>query len=107
MRLQAFKHCYNFRMQKKHVKELAQLFSSIESEEEAAKLLKDLCTPQEIDSFAERWEIIQQLAARKTQREVAEKLGVSISKVTRGSRVLQYGEGGFELFLKKLQKAKE
>lgn len=88
----------------KNLNELAQLFASIKSEEEAEKLLKDLCTPQEIDSFAERWEIIQELAKGKTQREVSKKLGVSISKVTRGSHVLQYGEGGFNLFLEKLKR---
>ena len=68
-------------------------------------LLKDLLTPQEIDSIAERWELIQMLAEGTPQREVAEKLGISISKITRGSRMLQYGSGGFLYFLEKLGKA--
>lgn len=67
-------------------------------------LLEDILTPGELESLAERWQEIQLLAAGKTQRAVAAKLGISISKVTRGSRMLQYGTGGFAHFLKKLKK---
>ena len=66
-------------------------------------LLEDILTPQEIDSLAERWQLVQELAKGTPQREVAEKLSVSISKITRGSRVLQYGRGGFRIFLQRLR----
>lgn len=85
-------------------KDLFRLFASIESPEEAKLLLEDILTPQELESIAERWQEIQLLAKGMTQRDVAKKLGVSISKVTRGSRMLQYGSGGFELFLARLAK---
>lgn len=88
----------------KHIRDLYELFSSIDSPDEAKMLLEDILTPQEIDSLAERWQEIQLLAAGHTQREVAKKLGISISKVTRGSRQMQFGTGGFKLFLKKLGK---
>jgi TrpR family transcriptional regulator, trp operon repressor len=86
--------------------ELYQLFCSIETSKEARMLLEDLLTPQELDSLAERWQEIQALAKGIPQREVAERLGISISKVTRGSRTLQYGSGGFIYFLKKLKKVR-
>jgi len=63
-------------------------------------LLQDLLTPNERESLAERWQIIQLLAKGMPQRDVAHTLGVSISKVTRGSRVLQEGKGGFLKALK-------
>ncbi|MFA6259192.1 MAG: Trp family transcriptional regulator [Candidatus Peribacteraceae bacterium] len=87
---------------KKHLKDLYALFASVETEQEAAQLLSDILTPQEIESVAERWQIVQGLARDIPQREVAAKLGVSISKVTRGSRMLQYGSGGFRRFLGKV-----
>lgn len=74
------------------------------TEKEAEILLKDILTPQELDSIAERWELIQMLSDGVPQREVADKLGISISKITRGSRMLQYGSGGFLYFLEKLGK---
>jgi len=83
---------------------LYELFATVRTEKEAEILLKDILTPQELDSIAERWELIQMLAEGVSQREVADKLGISISKITRGSRMLQYGSGGFDYFLEKLGK---
>ncbi len=89
---------------KKHIAELYTLFASVEDEKEAKLLLADILTPQELESLAERWQLIQALAEGVPQRDIAEKLGISISKITRGSRMLQFGEGGFQYFLKKLGK---
>jgi Trp operon repressor len=66
---------------------------------EAKILVEDLFTPKEIQSLAERWELVQALAAGMTQREISKKLKISISKVTRGSRAFRHGGGGFKLFL--------
>lgn len=85
-------------------KDLYKLFCAIETPAEAKLLLEDILTPQELDSVAERWQEVQLLAQGMTQRDVAKKLDISISKVTRGSRMLQYGSGGFSLFLKKMGK---
>ena len=86
---------------KKHLDDLYALFVSVENEKEAEKLLEDILTPQELASVAERWQLIRELAKGTPQREIAAKLGISISKITRGSRMLQYGGGGFAKFLKK------
>ena len=67
-------------------------------------LLNDILTPQELESVAERWQLIQALASGKPQREIAHDLKLSISKITRGSRMLKYGSGGFGLFLRKQKK---
>ncbi|MDD5470064.1 MAG: Trp family transcriptional regulator [Candidatus Peribacteraceae bacterium] len=88
----------------KHLRELYQLLASVRSEKEAKLLLEDLLTPQELASLAERWQLIQELHAGSPQRDIAKKLRVSISKITRGSRQMKFGSGGFPLFLKRLQK---
>ena len=90
----------------KHLRELFALFASIESVKESEKLLRDILTPQEIDDIAERWQLVQALASGMTQRDIAKKLNISISKITRGSHELQYGSGGFQLFLEKMKKQK-
>ena len=86
------------------LKDLYELVSSIENEKEAKMLLEDLLTPQELASLSERWQLIQELHKNTPQRTIAQKLGVSISKITRGSRMLQFGSGGFAHFLTKLGK---
>lgn len=88
----------------KEYSELIALFSSVESHKEADQLLQDILTPQEIVSLSERWQLIQELAKGTAQRDIAKKLDLSISKITRGSRMLQFGSGGFLHFLKKLGK---
>jgi|GEM_PF-454450 len=85
-----------------HLKELSRVFASLEDEKEALMVLKDLFTPQEIESLAERWALIQELHKGTPQRAIAKELGISISKITRGSRMLKFGAGGFEMLLKRL-----
>lgn len=88
----------------KALKDLNELFASVDSPKEAKILLQDMLTRQELDALAERWQLIQALASGMTQRDAAKKCKVSISKITRGSHELQYGKGGFLYFLKKLKK---
>jgi TrpR family trp operon transcriptional repressor len=88
----------------KHLRDLYELFSAIQTPAEAEQLLADILTPQELAAIAERWQLVQELQKRTPQREIAKKLNVSISKITRGSRMLQYGAGGFRIFLERLKK---
>lgn len=85
---------------KKAYKELLELLSLKKNHIEWDALLRDLLTPQERDSLAERWQIIQLLDKGMPQREIADLLQVSISKITRGSRALLDGKGGFESALR-------
>lgn len=87
---------------KQHYRDLYELFAAVENNKEAEMLLTDILTPQEIESLAERWQIVQELAKGSSQRDIAQKLNLSISKVTRGSRVMKYGTGAFARFMKKL-----
>lgn len=87
-----------------HLQDLYALFSAVDTVEEAELLLQDMLTPQELESVSERWQLIRQLHSGTAQRDIATDLGVSISKITRGSRMLQHGGGGFRYFLDKLQK---
>ena len=90
----------------KALKDLFALFAAIETQRESEMLLHDILTPQELEDIAERWQLIQALASGMTQRDVAKKCGVSISKITRGSHELQHGTGGFKHFLEKMKKVK-
>lgn len=87
----------------KALKELSKLFSKIKTEAEWKKFLEDFFSPSELLQFEERWLIAAKLLDGSTQRHVAESLGVSISKVTRGAQVLKFGQGSFQNLKKKLQ----
>ena len=53
--------------------------------------LEDILSPHEIETIDERIKVMHALVAGKTQREIAEELELSITTVSRGSRILQYG----------------
>ena len=57
--------------------------------------LHDLLTPGEYDALAIRWQIVKLLADGLTQREITERLHISIATVTRGSRELYDKHGAF------------
>ena len=84
-------------------KELAKLVASIKGAKEADTFLKALLTPAEHAELAKRWQIVKQLIRGVSQREIRDALSASIATVTRGSRELQYGNGTFQKFYKRLQ----
>lgn len=61
--------------------------------------LRDLLTPAEYRDTALRWRIVKRLAQGVPQRDIAATLGVSLSKITRGSRELSDERGGFSRVL--------
>ena len=86
-------------------KELLEVFSKLSSDKEfVGTFLKDMFTPHEVENLALRWQIIKKLNKGDTHREVAGDLGLGISTVTRGSRMLRNKNGGFHQMLKKLGK---
>lgn len=79
---------------------LSWLLVNIKSTEEMRLLLQDLMTPQEIVEVGERIQIIKHLKAKLTQRKVAETMGISVTTVNRGARVLKFGTGAAEKHIK-------
>lgn len=85
-------------------KDLSLLLSSVRNQKEADRLLNDLLSPAEIQNIAERWFIMQQIAAGHSHRAIAKSVGTSIAKVSRCAKVVRYGNGAIVSSLKKLGK---
>jgi len=69
---------------------LAKALLTIKTEEEYARVMKDLMTPQEIRVLEERWRIAQMLeAGEKSYREIAAETGVSVTTIGRVARFLK------------------
>jgi TrpR family transcriptional regulator, trp operon repressor len=69
--------------------EVAEVFASIGEKSSMRRFFDEIFTPNERADIALRWQILRLLHEKKTQREVAAKLGVSLCKVTRGAKVLK------------------
>ena len=87
--------------------ELISVFQKIAGDR---KLLKaffvDILSPAEYKELGVRWQIVKQLAAGKSQRDVAKNLHTAIATITRGSRELADKDGGFQQVLNKISKTK-
>ena len=59
------------------------------SPQEMKNALGDLLTSSELDDVAKRLQIIELLAEGVPQRQIADRLGVGIATVSRGSNVLK------------------
>jgi TrpR family trp operon transcriptional repressor len=53
------------------------------------ELLRCLLTPAETADIAARWALVKALEQKRPQREIARDLGLSLCKITRGSRELK------------------
>ena len=56
---------------------------------ELEKFLSELLTPAELHDLVLRWELLELLEQGVSQRKVAETLGVSLCKITRGAKILK------------------
>jgi len=88
--------------------ELAVALASLASEEEARAVLRDLCTPAEIRTLAERWQVAKLLDEGKlTYRDIHDATGVSTTTIVRVARFLKEEQnGGYRLLLDRLKEPK-
>jgi TrpR family trp operon transcriptional repressor len=63
------------------------------------EFLYSLFTPAEADEMAKRWALVKELSEGTPQRRVAEDLGLSLCKITRGSRELKKQNSAFRAML--------
>ncbi len=78
-------------MKKKLLKNLVDELVSINNNNQMKKILTAILTPKELEDIPIRLEILKLLKKGVSQREIAEKLGVGIATITRGSREIKTG----------------
>lgn len=79
--------------------DLIEALASVDSREEMAAFLTDLCTPAELEALADRWSVVPLLADGVPYRAVHEQTGVSVTTVGRVARCLEHGSGGYRAVL--------
>jgi TrpR family trp operon transcriptional repressor len=88
-----------------NINELAVVFARTADERQIAAYFRALFTPREIAALASRWALVKALHGKESQREIAKKLGVSLCKITRGSRELKKEDSAFLKMLAMLETA--
>ncbi len=70
-------------------RELLNTILSIDNPDELETFLAEILTPSELDDLSLRWKLLKALHEGTSQREIARKFGISLCKITRGSRILK------------------
>ncbi|MCL1600657.1 MAG: YerC/YecD family TrpR-related protein [Actinomycetia bacterium] len=75
---------------------------SLEDQEGAERLLRDLCTRRELEEIVSRWAVVRRLAAGDSYRAIRENTSVSTATITRINDWLRNGSGGYGEALNRL-----
>ena len=86
-------------MKKNDIDEISELIASSKDKKQIMEYLQSLLTPSERKNITKRWKILKGLYQGKSQRKVAEEIGVSLCNVTRGARELKPADSGLRKFL--------
>ena len=70
---------------------------SLKNHDECYSFFEDICTVNEILSFAQRFQVAAMLRAKKTYLEIAEETGASTATISRVNRSLNYGNDGYDM----------
>lgn len=68
------------------------------------RFLSSILTPAEIREISSRWALVRLLDQGVSQRQIAKKLGLSLCKITRGSRELKKRHSAFKKMIDQYSK---
>ena len=83
-------------------RDLFRALLSLETEEECRMFLEDVCTVKEITDMAQRLKVARLLRAKTSYALINQETGNSTATISRVSRCLDYGAGGYDLVLERL-----
>ena len=81
------------------LEEVAVALSRMESPDEIRRFLSEICTDSECRDIALRWHLMKMLADGVPQRTISKELGLSLCKITRGSKYMKDDTSVFRRFV--------
>ena len=88
---------------------LNQLFDAIlalKNREECSQFFEDICTIKEVLDMAQRLDVAVLLNQGVSYQAIAQQINVSTATISRVSRCLNYGSGGYKIALERLGEEK-
>ena len=76
----------------------------LETIEECYNFFEDICTYKEIESMGNRLEVAKLLNQGKTYEEILKETTISSSTLSKVSKALKYGPGGYKMIMEKIEK---
>ena len=86
-------------------KDLDMLFKAIlelENIDECYKFFEDIATITELKAISQRIQVAKMLKEKKVYTEIAEVTGASTATISRVNKCLNYGQGGYNIVLDRI-----
>ena len=76
--------------------QISEVFAAVDDPALIREFFTCLFTPSEIREFSLRWALVNEMLEGKTQREISRRFGMSLCKITRGSKELKRENSPFK-----------
>lgn len=97
-------------MEKLHTKDVDNLFKailSLETVDECYKFFEDALTIKEILDVSQRLKAAKMLKAGENYVVIGKETGMSTATISRVSKCLEYGSGGYEIVLSRMENSEK
>lgn len=81
------------------IQDLFELFVKVQSVEDCKALLDDLCTYKEVEQMAQRAYAAKLFLEGKTYNEIIAETEISSTTLSRISKAISHGSGGYKKFI--------
>ncbi len=86
---------------------LFEVILALESVDECYRFFEDICTVHEVQDMAQRLDTAVMLDSGMNYQTISQQVGVSTATISRVSKCLNYGSGGYRDALDKLYRSQE
>ena len=76
---------------------------TLKTEKECEMFFDDICTIQELEAIAQRFEVAKLLVEGKSYVDINKDTGASTATICRVSKCINYGEGGYKTAIRRLR----
>ena len=87
--------------------ELCEAVLSLKTREECYAFLEDICTIKELLEMSQRLSVAKLLSRGMSYSQISQKTGVSTATISRISRCIEYGSGGYKMIIERLQEGEK
>lgn len=91
----------------KSIDTLFKAILTLKNTDECREFFTDLCTISELKSMSQRMEVALMLKGGSVYTDIAEETGASTATISRVNRCINYGEGGYNLVIDRMEKDNE
>ncbi len=87
--------------------ELCEAILSLKTREECYAFLEDICTIKELLEMSQRLSVAKLLSRGMSYSQISQKTGVSTATISRISRCIEFGSGGYKMIIERLQEGEK